>query len=102
MKMKFAILAAFLITTQPVLAQSKISPSKINDVKLSQPVYQRVDINQASFVQLTNIKGLGKVKAKAIIDYRKEHGKFSSLDELTQVKGIGKKALKKLKPRLKV
>jgi competence protein ComEA len=37
--------------------------------------------------------GIGPVKAKAVVQYRKAHGSFSSLQELTKVKGIGPKTV---------
>jgi len=102
MKMKFAVMVATLILAQPAFAQSNNKYLNTSSVKVGPSVMQRVDINRANVAQLTKIKGLGKVKAQAIIDYRKANGKFSSVEELTAVKGIGKKALKKLKPLLKV
>ena len=53
-----------------------------------------VDINNASLKELTTLKGIGKKKAKSIINYRKKHC-FKSIDELTKVKGIGKKTVEK-------
>ena len=47
------------------------------------------DINTANVTVLQRVKGIGRTKAQAIIDYRNQHGPFQSLDELTQVKGIG-------------
>lgn len=42
-----------------------------------------------------NLKGIGMVKATAIVEYRSEHGTFSSADDLMKVKGIGKKTVEK-------
>ena len=53
-----------------------------------------VNINTADAQTLAdNIKGVGKAKAQAIIDFREEHGPFKSVDEMTQVKGIGLKLI---------
>lgn len=52
-----------------------------------------VNINAATLEELQTIKGIGKKKAEAILQYRKEHGPFRTKDDLLQVKGIGKKAL---------
>ena len=57
-------------------------------------VFASVDINNASLKELTTLKGIGKKKAEAIINFRKSHC-FRSVDELTKVKGIGKKILEK-------
>lgn len=70
---------------------------------LSVPALAAVNINTASqdeFVALK--KGLGPTKAQAIIDYRKAHGPFKSVDDLKYVKGIGAKRLEKLRPELTV
>ncbi len=49
-----------------------------------------VNINTADEVALmASLKGVGEVRAKAIVAYRKEHGPFKSVEELTEVKGIG-------------
>lgn len=50
---------------------------------------ETVNINSASLEELQSLKGIGLVKAKAIIEYREHNGKFTSLDQLTQVSGIG-------------
>ena len=36
--------------------------------------------------------------AERIIEYRKKHGEFTSVDALQNVSGIGKKTLEKLRP----
>ncbi|MDE2437721.1 MAG: helix-hairpin-helix domain-containing protein [Sphingomonadales bacterium] len=56
-----------------------------------------VNINTATKEELDALKGIGPVKAQAIVDYRKEHGPFKSVDELKNVKGIGDKTLESLK-----
>ena len=56
-----------------------------------------IDINRATISQLCKIKGIGKVKAERIVEYRKENGSFKSVDELLNIKGIGVKTLKKIK-----
>ncbi|KZZ51069.1 hypothetical protein A3759_00300 [Thalassolituus sp. HI0120] len=53
-----------------------------------------VNINTASAEQLTELKGIGLNKAKAIVQYRKDKGPFSSVNELILVKGIGESTLK--------
>lgn len=49
-----------------------------------------VDINTASAAELSEaIKGVGMKKARAIVDYRTEHGPFKSVDDLSWINGIG-------------
>jgi len=57
-----------------------------------------VNVNSASASEIsTSLNGVGEVKAQAIVDYRKAHGGFKSVDELANVKGIGAKTLEKNK-----
>ena len=62
----------------------------------------RINVNTASAKQLQEATGIGEKTAKAIIQYRKSHGKFTKFAELKNVKGIGDKKLKKLKSSLKL
>ena len=57
-------------------------------------LWSSVDINNADVQELRSLKGIGEVKAKSIIVFRKNHC-FQSKDELMQVKGIGQKTLEK-------
>ncbi len=55
------------------------------------------DINTATKEEWLQIKGIGEKKAERIITYRKEHGKFKSVEELKNVKGIGDKIIEIIK-----
>lgn len=61
-----------------------------------------VNINSASVEELSSLKGIGQVKAEAIVKYREANGDFKSIDELTKVKGIGEKTVEKLKDDVSV
>lgn len=61
-----------------------------------------VDLNTASRTHLESVTGIGPGKAKAIIEYRTEHGPFKSVDELEHVSGFGKKTIEKIRSRLTV
>lgn len=50
---------------------------------------ERIDINSASRADLQRLPGIGEARAQAIVDYRTEHGPFSSEEELMLVSGIG-------------
>ena len=56
----------------------------------------RVDLNRIDYDELATIPGIGKSLAERIIQYRLEHGAFSSVEELDHVSGIGEKKLKTL------
>ena len=59
---------------------------------------KKVNINQASTEELESLPSIGPVMAARIVDYRKDHGAFQSLDDLNAVKGIGEKTIEKLQP----
>jgi competence protein ComEA len=57
---------------------------------------ESVDINTADAKTIAaNVKGIGLVKATAIVNYREKNGVFNSVDELTQIRGIGPKIVEK-------
>lgn len=55
-----------------------------------------VDLNTADLGQLDALPGIGPVLAQRILDWRSEHGRFTSVDELSEVRGIGPAALARL------
>lgn len=57
----------------------------------------KVNINRAKVEDLDKLPGIGPSTAQKIIDYRNNHGRFNSVDELTNVSGIGVKKLEKIK-----
>ena len=60
-----------------------------------------VNVNSASAEAIASgMVGIGQAKAQAIVDYRKQHGPFKSVDDLLQVKGIGEKTLARNRERI--
>jgi starch synthase len=68
----------------------------------SGPIAKVVNINGASKTELCTLPGIGEVMAERIITYRKEHGLFTSTNDLMKVKGIGKKKFERLLPYIVV
>ncbi len=62
----------------------------------------RININTADSAQLQELDGIGPATAQKIIDYRKENGRFSSIEDIKNVSGIGDKSFEKIKDRIKV
>jgi competence protein ComEA len=62
---------------------------------------ETVNLNKANAAALQHyLKGVGNKKAKDIIEYRKQHKGFKTIDEIMEVKGIGKSTFKKIKADL--
>jgi comEA protein len=57
-----------------------------------------LNINTATAEELQTLPNIGEATAQRIMDYRTQHGDFTSVDALQNVKGIGAKTLEKLRP----
>lgn len=56
----------------------------------------QVDVNTADAETISaELNGIGLSKAKAIVEYRKKHGPFRSVDDLSLVKGIGERTVER-------
>ncbi len=63
----------------------------------------QVDINTADAETISaELNGIGLSKAKAIVEYRKKHGPFRSVEDVTLVKGIGERTLERNRKDIKV
>lgn len=60
-----------------------------------------VNINTAGETELAQLPGLGAATARRILDHRREHGPFASLDGLLDVPGIGPATLDAIRPHLR-
>ncbi|MBQ6380303.1 MAG: helix-hairpin-helix domain-containing protein [Clostridia bacterium] len=56
-----------------------------------------VNINTASEARLQTVPQIGEKTAKAIVEYRAQHGNFTTVDDLLNVSGIGEKTLESIK-----
>ncbi len=64
--------------------------------------FAAVNLNTATKEDLDSVKGIGPVKAQAIIEYRQKNGHFKSVDDLKNVKGFGEKSVEKMRSELNV
>ncbi|HEU4941805.1 MAG TPA: ComEA family DNA-binding protein, partial [Gaiellaceae bacterium] len=56
-----------------------------------------VHLNTATIEQLDALPGVGPVTAQKIVDFRDQHGAFSSVDDLDAIPGIGPARLEQLR-----
>ena len=57
-----------------------------------------INLNTADAELLMELPGIGEVLAERIVEYREEHGPFTSVNELLNIKDIGESRLEKLLP----
>jgi competence protein ComEA len=56
-----------------------------------------VSLNSATVDQLDALPGVGPVLARHIIEYRNQHGGFTSVNQLQQISGVGRRKFSELK-----
>jgi competence protein ComEA len=61
-----------------------------------------ISLNTATPEQLDQLDGVGPATAQKILEWRKEHGGFRSVDDLKQISGIGPKRFEALKDKLRM
>jgi competence protein ComEA len=57
----------------------------------------KVNLNRASADELQTLPGVGPVLARRMVEWRKAHGRYRTVDELQEVRGIGKKRMEQLR-----
>ncbi|WP_246531020.1 ComEA family DNA-binding protein [Streptomyces bathyalis] len=59
-----------------------------------------MSLSAATTEQLETLPGVGPVLAQHIVEYREEHGGFTSLDQLKEVNGIGERRFADIRPKV--
>ena len=77
-------------------ANSQINPGT-KEVTSNTKTQGKININTATEEELDTLPGIGPSTASKIIDYRKENGKFKSVEEIKEVSGIGDAKYEKIK-----
>ena len=95
-------------TTQKNISQLITSTTQKNTTKIvsstttTSLLNDKININTCTVEELMNLKGLGEVKAKTIIEYRDSNGMFKAIDDLLNIKGIGNKTFENIKDYIEV
>jgi competence protein ComEA len=61
-----------------------------------------IDLNTAEQSELAQVPGVGPKMAEAIVDHRRGHGPFKSVDELKSVRGVGPITFEKIRNHFRV
>ena len=64
------------------------------------PAQPPVSLNTATAEQLDTLDGVGPATASKILDWRRQHGGFRSIDDLGEIPGIGPKRLAALRGKV--
>ena len=62
----------------------------------------RININLATQSELMDLPGIGNVLASRIVDYRRQHGDFSRIEDIRNVSGIGEKRYEAIQDKIMV
>lgn len=100
------------IKTEYVYIEVPSCPDKVNEACIEDYKEEKqenkeetnnlININTANIDELTKLSGIGEAKAKLIIEYREQNGKFKEIKELTNVKGIGDSLIEKVKDNITI
>ena len=71
------------------------------DTQTVKNINEKVNINTATQTELETLPGIGPSIALKIIDYRKENGKFNTIEDIKKVNGIGENKYSKIKELIK-
>jgi len=93
MKTKCILFAIFFALALPMTAAAFGTTTQNAEQK-----ELKVDLNQASAMELQKLPGIGEKVAQRILEYREANGPFAAPEELMNVRGIGEKTYMNLEP----
>ncbi len=99
--MKHCLIMLFLLA---VVGMAGLSPVYVVAAEnpVANAVIETIHLNQATAEELQTLPGVGPALSERIVQFRTEHGPFTSVDQLTEVNGVGQAKLAKLRNQLTV
>lgn len=85
-----------------ILQTSSSKAEETADAADSENSSELININTAPASELVKLKGIGEVKAAAIVEYRRINGNFKTVQDIMNVSGIGEKTFEKIRSQIKV
>ena len=82
--------------------EGEITKNTQNIVQNKETKSKKININTATEEELDTLPGIGQATAQKIIEYRKENGKFSNIEDIKDVSGIGDSKFDKIKDLIEV
>ena len=89
---------AVLAPAEPAPSSSVRQTKAFLNTPARRPVRFPIDLNKAPVHDFMELPGIGEKLAERIVQYRKNHGRFKSIEDLRKVRGIGKKRMEQLRP----
>ena len=85
-----------------ILQTSSSKAEETADAADSENSSELININTAPASELVKLKGIGEVKAAAIVEYRRINGNFKTVQDIMNVSGIGEKTFEKIRGQITV
>ena len=86
-------LACLLVFAFPALASRPAHPLVSTQ---KEPSAERLDINQATVADLTELPGIGPVLAQRIVDHRRRYGGFRRPQDVIIVRGMSARRYRRI------
>ncbi len=86
-RLLLTIILGLSVSVSPCIAKKK-------------PPAKPININAATSEELQQVPGIGPATAEKILQMRKSHGAFKSVDDLLAIRGLGPKRLEKMRKYL--
>jgi len=86
----------------PPIVQNGVDIIATNPTTMADILSEQININTATLAELDTLPRIGPAIGQNIIDYRENHGKFETIEDIMQVSGIGTATFAKLKERITV
>ena len=94
-------LARVLADGEQIYVDAAVTNSK--GVRISTPKRSGpININRATVSDFDSLDGIGPVIARRIVEYRKTHGPFITVEDLQKVSGIGDAKFAQIKSKIRV
>jgi competence protein ComEA len=84
-----------VVSENPTTAHPPETPTTVSSDGL-------INVNTADAALLQTLPGIGRVKARAIIDHRNANGPFRTIEQLDDVTGIGPVTMSNIRPLVTV
>lgn len=79
-----------------------ITDEEIEYILENEKIEEKININTATQTELETLPGVGPSLALKILNYRKENGKFKTIEEIQNVSGVGENKYEEIKEKITI